>query len=86
MLSIQGFSIIFPKEIFHSEAISYGASRISYSEGIFHSPSRFPHKLFLTPGAGDGDLAFATGNPDGLPAAGTGEVAMLAVLDPVQKH
>ena len=47
-------------------------------------PSGAPLEALLTLGAGDGDFALVPGDPDGLAAAGTGEIAVLPVLDPVQ--
>ena len=47
--------------------------------GIF---SGFLDELFLAPGAGDGDFAFAPGDTDHLAAFGAVEVAVLPVLCP----
>lgn len=44
------------------------------------------YEFFLTFGAGDGDFAFAPGNPYLLAAAGAVKVAVLPVPKPLQKH
>ena len=46
----------------------------------------FPHELFLASGAGDGDFSFAPGDTDGLAALGTVEVAVVPVLQTVEKQ
>lgn len=46
--------------------------------------SAFADEFFLAPGAGDGDLALALGNPDILAAPGAIIIAMVPVLDPVE--
>lgn len=46
----------------------------------------FPHKLFFASGAGDGDLPLAPGDTDGLAAFGTVEVAVVPVLQTVEKQ
>ena len=44
------------------------------------------YEFFPAFGAGDRDLTFSFGYPHLLAAPGTGEIAVLAVLDPVQQH
>lgn len=46
----------------------------------------FTNKFFSALGAGDGDLALAPGNADGLTAAGAAVIPMLSVLQLLQKH
>ena len=45
----------------------------------------FLNKLFRAFRAGNGDLAFALGHPDGLVAPGTFEIFVLPVLQPLGK-
>ena len=45
----------------------------------------FLDKLFLALRAGNGDLAFASGNPYHLTASGAIEIAVLPILDPVHQ-
>ena len=50
-----------------------------------HDISGLSNELFLTPGAGDGDLALAPGNPDVLAAPGAVVKAVVPVPEPVKK-
>ena len=45
---------------------------------------RFLYELFPAAGAGDGDFAFAPGDPDHLAALGAVEIAVLPVLHPAE--
>jgi hypothetical protein len=46
----------------------------------------FFDEFFFALGAGNGDLTFAFGDPDGLAAFGAGVVSVVPVLDLVPQH
>ena len=46
----------------------------------------FPNKSLPAFGAGDGDLALAPGDSDGLPAPRTVKIAVLTILESVYEH
>ena len=62
----------------------FGGGIVCFVEKRGKLPSGAALEALFALGAGDGDFALVPGDPDGLAAAGAGEIAVLPILDPVQ--